>query len=102
MLQLEPLELNLPARIPIGLTRTYEVNFKSHHGLIRLLLPLLGVCCPVFPSREQGALDSLFEVTTKSHTGWYCSQLPVIYRFIYLSGFSVYSEEFLGGSIHLH
>ena len=59
------------------------------------------VCLPVFPSREQIALDSLFVLTTKPHTGQYFSQLPVVYRFVYLSGFSVYSEEFLGGSVHL-
>ena len=75
--------------------------FNSHHRLIRLLLSLLGVLCPVFPSRELITLDSLFVLTTKPHTGQYYSQLPVVDRFFYLSKLTVYSEEFLGGSVHL-
>ena len=65
VLQSEPLESKLPAKIPLGLMHNYEVNFKSHHRLIRLLLSLLGVYCPVFPFRKQGALDSLFVLATK-------------------------------------
>ena len=53
VLQLGPLESNLPARIPLGLTRTFKGFLTPPTGLLDSYCLIPGVYCPVFPSREQ-------------------------------------------------
>ena len=53
------------------------------------------------PGSRDAALDSLIVWATKPFAQVGITlNVPVVYRFIYLSGLGVYSQEFLGGSIH--